>query len=256
MNLNLICYFSATGNSLQTAKDIAEKLPDTELISMTGEHISIAGYERVGFVFPCYGEGLPNIAKRFLQHLDFSENEGAYYFTVVTGGEESGNCIPQVGKLLKAKGATLHYGGFVKMYGNYLILHPQPDNSEEQAMEAHLAAKTVADDILAKKQAEIPQSKFLYTLTYALVAPNFKRGARLNFKVTDACISCGKCARVCPVGNVALENGKPVFGDHCELCVACVQWCPQKAIVGGKATGTSARYHHPEISFEEICPRQ
>jgi len=78
---NLICYFSATGNSLQTAKDIAGKLPDTELISMTKKHISIAGYERVGFVSPCYGEGLPNIVRRFIEDLSFDCNQNIYYFT-------------------------------------------------------------------------------------------------------------------------------------------------------------------------------
>ena len=241
MSKNLICYFSGTGNSLQTAKDIAGKMPDTDLIAMTKQHISLAGYERVGFVFPCYGEGLPNIVKRCIKNLSFTENKAAYYFTVVTGGEDSGNCIPQVSRLLKKKGVVLHYGGFVKMYGNYLIMHPQPDNPKEQAMESHLAAETIADDIRVKKQAAIPQGRFLYTLMYAMVAPNFKRGARFNFKVTDACVSCGNCVRVCPVGNVVLKDGKPVFGNECELCVACIQWCPQKAIIGGKATGTSRK---------------
>lgn len=255
MSRNLICCFSATGNSLQTAKDIAEKLPDTELISMAGRGISITGYERVGFVFPCYGEGLPNIVRRFIRNLYFSENREVYYFAVVTGGGEPGNCIPQVNGLLRKKGAVLQYGGFVRMYGNYLILHPQPDNAEECAMQSHLAAKRIADDILAKKQTAIPKSRFLYALAYAIMAPNFKRGARMNFKVTDACVSCGRCVRVCPVGNVVLKDGKPAFGNQCELCVACIQWCPQKAIIGGKATGTSTRYHHPDISFDEICAR-
>lgn len=255
MSKNLICYFSATGNSLQAAKDIAAKLPGTDLVSMTRPHVSPAGYERVGFVFPCYGEGLPNIVKRFIKNLSVSENKGTYFFTVVTGGEEPGNCIPQVSGLLRKKGAALDYGGFVKAYGNYLILHPQPDDAEKQAAAAHLAANAAADDILAKKRTAIPKGKLSYALMYAMVSPNFKRGARLNFKVTDACVSCGKCVRVCPVGNIALKDGKPVFGNRCELCVACVQWCPQKAIVGGKATGASPRYHHPEISFEEICSR-
>lgn len=253
MNQNLICFFSATGNSLQTAKDIAGRLQNTELIPMTKQDVSIAGYERVGFVFPCYGEGLPNIVRRFIGHLSFPKN--IYYFTVVTGGEEPGNCIPQINKLLKKKGVSLDYGGFVKMYGNYLIMHPQPDNAEEQAAKAHTASTQIADDIVLKKKTEIPKSKFSYAFAYAILAPNFKRGAKLNFKVTDACISCGKCVRVCPASNIKLKSGRPVFGNRCELCVACIQWCPQKAIIGGKATSTSRRYHHPNITFDEICER-
>lgn len=33
-----------------------------------------------------------------------------------------------------------------------------------------------------------------------------------KFYVTDSCISCGKCAAVCPLGNVRIEQGKPVWG--------------------------------------------
>ena len=34
-----------------------------------------------------------------------------------------------------------------------------------------------------------------------------------KFYVTDACISCGKCERVCPTQNVHLESGRPVIAD-------------------------------------------
>ena len=36
-----------------------------------------------------------------------------------------------------------------------------------------------------------------------------------KFYATDDCISCGKCVNVCPLNNVRIENGKPVWGDHC-----------------------------------------
>ena len=255
MSKNLICYFSATGNSLQAAKDISAKLHSTDIVPMTRQHVNLAGYERVGFIFPCFGGGLPNIVRRFISALVFPENTDTYYFTVVTGGEHAGNCVAQVNRLLTGKGVSLHYGSFLKMYGNYLILHPQPNDADEQAARAHLDANTIADDVLQKKRTTIPRKKILYSITYALVAPNFHKGARTNFKVTDACVSCGKCVQVCPVGNITLKDGKPVFGNKCELCVACIQWCPQKAIIGGKATGTSPRYHHPEVSFEEICSK-
>ena len=31
-----------------------------------------------------------------------------------------------------------------------------------------------------------------------------------KFYVLDDCISCGKCANVCPLHNIQLSNGKPV----------------------------------------------
>ncbi len=32
------------------------------------------------------------------------------------------------------------------------------------------------------------------------------------FRATDACIGCGKCVELCPLNNIHLENGKPVWG--------------------------------------------
>lgn len=32
------------------------------------------------------------------------------------------------------------------------------------------------------------------------------------FRATEACIGCGKCVELCPLSNIHLENGKPVWG--------------------------------------------
>ena len=50
------------------------------------------------------------------------------------------------------------------------------------------------------------------------------------FTVSDECISCGLCSRVCPCNNLAIENGRPVFMHHCANCMACVVNCPKQAI--------------------------
>lgn len=54
-----------------------------------------------------------------------------------------------------------------------------------------------------------------------------------KFYVTEECVSCGRCANVCPLGNVRLENGKPVWGSRCRYCMACMNRCSKKAIVYG-----------------------
>ena len=50
------------------------------------------------------------------------------------------------------------------------------------------------------------------------------------FRATDACIECGKCVERCPLNNIRLENGKPVWGKHCTHCMACICDCPKEAI--------------------------
>ena len=37
------------------------------------------------------------------------------------------------------------------------------------------------------------------------------------FRATDACIGCGKCVELCPLNNIRLENGKPVWAKTAPL---------------------------------------
>ena len=67
-----------------------------------------------------------------------------------------------------------------------------------------------------------------------------------KFYATDACVSCRKCARVCPLDNVRLENGRPVWGKNCTHCMACICRCPTGAIEYGSHSKGKPRY---------VCPR-
>jgi len=44
------------------------------------------------------------------------------------------------------------------------------------------------------------------------------------------CIGCGSCAQMCPVGAIAMENGKAVVAGVCIECGACEKVCPRGAI--------------------------
>ncbi|MDP3105796.1 MAG: hypothetical protein Q8M95_14450 [Candidatus Methanoperedens sp.] len=52
--------------------------------------------------------------------------------------------------------------------------------------------------------------------------------------------------------NVEIKDGKPAWQNHCEQCLACLQWCPKKAIQYGKKTGGYERYHNPEIQINDM----
>jgi Fe-S-cluster-containing hydrogenase component 2 len=40
--------------------------------------------------------------------------------------------------------------------------------------------------------------------------------------------------KACPRQNIALRDGKPVFGDRCVICLNCIYSCPQKALEPGR----------------------
>jgi len=79
-----------------------------------------------------------------------------------------------------------------------------------------------------------------------LVIPGMDKG----FRVSERCNGCGTCSRICPVNNIDLVKGKPVWRHHCEQCMACLHWCPRSALEYGKDT---AKWLHrcPGMTLEE-----
>jgi MinD superfamily P-loop ATPase len=78
------------------------------------------------------------------------------------------------------------------------------------------------------------------------------RGEDKNFRVTDACNSCGTCEKVCPVGNIAITDKRPKWLHKCEQCFACLQWCPKEAIQCGKGAEGRKRYHNPYVKLSDL----
>ena len=62
------------------------------------------------------------------------------------------------------------------------------------------------------------------------------------FYTTDNCVGCGACADRCVLNNITIHNGKPVWGDNCTHCMACICGCPTEAIEYGKKSLGKPRY--------------
>ncbi len=58
-----------------------------------------------------------------------------------------------------------------------------------------------------------------------------------NFSVTDFCVSCGYCERVCPAEAIQLDSeGVPTWTKHkCFMCFGCLRLCPTQSIRYGGA---------------------
>jgi flavodoxin len=39
---------------------------------------------------------------------------------------------------------------------------------------------------------------------------------------------------------------------RCEQCLACLQWCPREAILPGGSSVSGKRYHHPDVSLNQV----
>ena len=68
---------------------------------------------------------------------------------------------------------------------------------------------------------------------------------------SEACIGCGKCVELCPLSNIYLENGKPVWGKNCTHCMACICYCPKEAIEYGRKSKGKPRYHFEALEKQQ-----
>lgn len=252
----MIFYFSATGNSLYAANKLAES-ESTACVSVTdflkdenGANRyaeQMKGEKAVGFVFPVYFCGLPEIVSEFLAKLPLRPAEGKYLFLVLTYGAMAGNAAAFVQKELSKKGLSLSASYAVLTIDSYLPMFPLPEETE---MERILAGEEeqlvqICDNV---KRREMNTDYVSHgtgaAIITAIMRSAYHRAKKTSkFILTDACTGCGQCERICPSDAIRMENKKPVWvkGD-CTLCLGCLHRCPAGAIAYGKKTAGRERY--------------
>ncbi len=253
----VIYYFSGTGNSLALARGLSGRLDNAELVNirhLEGAPVNI-GTERVGIVFPVYAFGPPAIVRRFLEHI--ASCDAPYFFAVCNCAGMHGGALQIVHDLLRQKNIPLDASFNVDMPSNYIPFGgAEPEEKQRRrflAAEARLTA--IANAVAAGAKTPVDKSRFLpcslMTLCHRYFLARRKKASK-KFFVTDKCIGCGLCEKLCPVKNIAMADGKPRWGDRCEVCMGCLQWCPREAISFGREYPGRKHYHHPGITPADL----
>ncbi|MCD8249650.1 MAG: EFR1 family ferrodoxin [Lachnospiraceae bacterium] len=73
-----------------------------------------------------------------------------------------------------------------------------------------------------------------------------------GFYTMDACTKCGVCEKLCKNGNIHLTENGVVWGHDCQQCMACIMWCPNRAIRHPNVPERRRRYHNPNITLKEM----
>ena len=136
-------------------------------------------------------------------------------------------------KLLRKKGAALDYGSFINSVANYVIVYPPFPPAKLMVPLMEKKTDRIAEEIAQKQHRPYPgASRMVRARFKKFMGPylEIQQYADNPFTISDECIHCGLCSRVCPCKNIELVNGKPAFQHHCANCMACVTSCPKRAI--------------------------
>lgn len=248
----MILYFSGTGNSEYVAKRIGRVCND-DAVSLF-EKIRSSDYSQMHsdtpwvVVVPTYAWRIPRIVQGWLDHTSLSGNRNIYF--VMTCGGNIGNAGKYLKKVVAAK--NLYYMGCaeVVMPENYIALFMAP--AREDALDIIERAESAIDRAALSIKSGEPllqpdvtvKDRISSGIVNDIFYPMFVHAKK--FYATDACISCGKCAKVCPLSNIQLDHGKPVWGKNCTHCMACICRCPTGAIEYGRHSRGLVRY---------VCPK-
>jgi ferredoxin len=251
-----IYWFSGTGNSLSVARDLAEKMPDAELVPIAKAVRSPPpAADVIGLVFPVYAFGPPAIAERLIEKLKASSE--SYIFAVCTCAAASGSTQHFLSKMLCRHGLKLDAFWTVKQPENYPPLGGTPGLKSQAKTHAAAKEKTsaIAEELKTRPRDHIEKAAFFWRLGGHLAYPVFRwfqrHGVDRFFRADSKCNGCGLCAEVCPVANIEMRDGRPVWLGKCEQCFACFHWCPQTAVQYGRSARLR-RYHHPDIAIGDV----
>lgn len=246
----MILWFSGCGNSQFVAEELARLTGDRiSRINPLEEHPSLCleSDEALGFVCPVYAWAVPRLVEDYVTRISM-EGTPAYCYLACTCGDNLGKTPELFAKTLKRKGLSLDAAfGFV-MPETYINLKgfnldtPENERRKIEAVKKHLPE--VAQHIVKREKVvdvvrgKVPwiTSHVVNPLFYGLLITDRK------FHVNDACIHCGNCEKSCPLGNIAMKDGIPVWQGNCTNCMSCYHHCPKNAIHFGKATLGKGQY--------------
>lgn len=252
----MIFCFSGTGNSRYIANCIAKELQDNTIDLntkiKTNDNLPIETGQDIILVVPTYAWRIPKIVSNWISETEFISAKRIWF--VMDCGGEIGNAAKYNRRLAEQK--NLEYMGTAQivMPENYIAMFNAPSvtRAEKTVEKAKPDIMNAVSCIKSAKPFRAPRNNLYDRFMSGPINPVFYRFfvKADAFRSTDACIGCGKCAEKCPLNNIYLENGKPVWGKKCTHCMACICYCPAKAIEYGNKSVGKPRYHFEQLKIK------
>lgn len=235
---NLV-YFTGTGGTARVAEAFERSLMKRSITvqrtELRGAINPVVFGDMLVLLFPVYAFNAPKPIAEWLKKIQPVEGRPVVVVSVSGGGEISPNtaCRTATIRHLEEKGYDVIYEKMVVMPSNFLF-------GFDESLSAMILHATPV--IVDKVVAEIMEGERHRTVPYGIDRIASKLGYFEIFggrifgrclKVSDKCVNCGWCEKLCPRDNIKIIDGRHIFGNDCVICLRCVYGCPQKAIEPG-----------------------
>lgn len=249
----MIFCFSGTGNSRWIADTLARNLKDKVIMINNDccERCDVSAGERILWVFPIYSWGLPPVVKTFIRNLRLNNVETTHYM-VCSCGDDIGLAHLQWRKEITHRGWEAMASYSVIMPNTYTLMKGFDVDAQDIVASKLQKAVNRVNEIAQKiksgvKTDDVKRGSWAWIKTH-IIYPYFVKFCMSPkpFHVTERCISCGKCAKECPMKNITMPDRRPQWGDNCAMCLRCYHTCPQHAVEYGKETKFKGQYLHPK----------
>ena len=236
-----IDYYTGTGGSKLIARLLADKLKNdnnnVEVNRIFRDNISeVKQLENDYYIliFPVHSFCAPKPIYEWVEHLSGNRCKTAV-ISVSGGGNVISNtaCRCKTVKLLKKSNFNVIFEEMVRMPNNWM---KAPNQKKCTTILSKIPKKIdkIAQTVISEKR----RKKIIYWIDYLISALGEAEKKATNkfgneIKVLNTCTGCGLCAKNCCSSNIQIENdlqGKPKFGNRCDMCLGCVYNCPQKAL--------------------------
>ena len=274
----MIFYFSGTGNTQWAARRLAEATQERLLFIpeelKTPCEYTLQENERIGFCFPVHGWQPPRIVREFIRRLilhpsPYTLHPIHYTYALCTCGDSTGLAMSMLAKELEAKGISLNSCQSLIMPESYVCLPfmytDTPQREREKIEQAKIDLEKFIEVIVNRRSGYSQLTLGLTPWTFShVIGAYFNRFMITDRKFTvdaDVCLHCGKCAEVCPVGDIELRTEQSdasspsdttspssavpywLHDDRCTCCLSCYHHCPVHAINYGRITRKRGQYY-------------
>ena len=253
----MVLYYSATGNTEYIATEVAKLLGDecVDLLERikTNDNTPIHSDKPLVICAPVYVCEMPRFLTKHLKKQSFTGSKEVYF--IFTSGGYCGVSGQLAKWMFRKKGMKYRGHAEFKMPRNYVINDAYPMNDATE-VETRLrnATKNIEPVASTIKQGGKLKARHIFLLETIITVPfnpvwcKYKLLSK-DFYTTDKCVGCNKCEKLCPLNNISMKDKKPLWGDNCTHCMACIGNCPTQAIEYGEISIGKDRYNFKKYKY-------